>query len=57
MGLPRPSMFVWQITAALLLCVAVVQHLTVTTLTERLTEIEELARIQNGWVFFDIKDE
>ena len=57
MGLPRPSIFAWQITAAFLLFVAVVQHLAVSTLADRMEEIEELARMQNGWVFFDIKDD
>ena len=57
MSIPKLSMFFWQITAVCLLCVAIVQHTSVTTLTERLGEIEELARMQNGWVFIDLKDE
>ena len=57
MGLPRPSMFVWQISAAVLLAIVIVQHCAVTVLTDRLTEIEELARMQNGWVFIDLKDD
>jgi len=57
MSIPKLSLFFWQITAVCLLCVAIVQHTSVTTLTERLGEIEELARMQNGWVFIDLKDE
>ena len=57
MSIPQLSMFFWQITAVCLLCVAIVQHVSVTALTERLGEIEELARMQNGWVFIDLKDE
>ena len=57
MSIPKLSMFFWQITAVCLLCVAIVQHVSVTALTERLGEIEELARRQNGWVVIDLKDE
>ena len=57
MSIPKLSMFFWQITAVCLLCVAIMQHTSVTTLTERLGEIEELARMQNVWVFIDLKDE
>ena len=57
MSIPKLSMFFWQITAVCLLCVAIVQHVSVTALTERLGEIEELARMQNVWVFIDLKDE
>ena len=57
MSIPKLSLFFWQIAAVCLLCVAIVQHTSVTTLTERLGEIEELARMQNGWVFIDLKDE
>ena len=57
MSIPKLSLFFWQITAVCLLCVAIVQHTSVTTLTERLGEIEELARMQNVWVFIDLKDE
>ena len=57
MSVPKLSMFFWQITAVCLLCVAVVQHVAVTTLTERLGEIEEVARMQNGWVLITLTDE
>ena len=57
MSIPKLSMFFWQITAVCLLCVAIVQHVSVTALTDRLGEIEELARMQNGWVFITLKDE
>ena len=57
MSRPKLGLFFWQITAVVFLCVTIVQHVTVTTLTERLVEIEELARIQNGWVFIDLKDD
>ena len=57
MSIPKLSLFIWQITAVCLFCVEIVHHTSITTLTERLGEIEELARMQNGWVFIDLKDE
>lgn len=56
MKFPQPSIFFWQITAVIFICVTIVQHFTVATLTDRLGLIESTAEFQGGWVYFPGQD-
>jgi hypothetical protein len=51
------SLFFWQVLAACLVAMLIAQHISINILNRRLTEIAEIAKAQDGWVYFNqVKD-
>ena len=54
---PRLSAFFWGIISVCLLAICAAQHMGIRAMSAQLNEIAELARMQGGWVYFEIKDD
>jgi hypothetical protein len=51
------STFCWQLLAACLLAICIVQHYAINRLADRLDVIAGIAEMQGGWVYFIIQDD